>query len=142
MEFLVVYFSRGGKTGKIAEAIADELGCKSVDIKKERPDLSEADMLIVGSGNYGGKPGKELEEFLDKLQPVNNRKAAIFVTSGGPEPKSLEIIQKFLETKGYKVISNFDCRGRMLLLNRGHPNEDDLKRARVFASDLKKTLTN
>jgi len=50
MNFLVVYFSRGGKTRKVAEAIAQELGCEAVDAKKETPDVSGVELLIVGSG--------------------------------------------------------------------------------------------
>jgi len=138
MNFLVVYFSRGGKTRKVAEAIAQELGCKAVDLRKETPDVSGVELLIVGSGNYGGKPHETLQEFLSSLQPSNNGKAAVFATSGGPDPKGIPIMKTALEAKGYKVISSFDCRGKFLFANRGHPNEDDLKNAKAFARELKK----
>lgn len=139
MTFLVVYFSRGGNTRKVAEAIAQELGCKSVDIKKETPDLSGVDMLLVGSGNYGGKTDDRLLTFLNNLQPCSDKKAAVFATSGGSDPKVIDVLQEALEEKGYKVVSSFDCRGKFLLLNRGHPNKDDLKNAKALASDLKNT---
>ena len=132
--------SRGGKTRKVAEAIAQELGCKSVDINKETPDISGVDMLIVGSGNYvGGKIDNRLLAFLNDLQPSSEKKAAVFATAGGPDPKVIYALQGALEAKGYKVVSNFKCRGKFLFFNRGHPNEDDLKNAKAFASDLKKT---
>jgi len=139
MESLVVYFSRGGKTRKVAEAIAQELGCKSVDINKETPALSGVDMLLVGSGNYVGKTDKKLLTFLNNLQPSSDKKAAVFATSGGPNPKVISVLQEALEAKGYKVVSGFKCRGQFLFSNRGHPNEDDLKNAKAFAHDLKKT---
>jgi len=138
MNPLVVYFSRGGKTRRVAEAIAQELGCKSVDTKGEVPNVSGVDLLLVGSGTYGGKPDKKLLEFLNGLQPVSNGKAAIFTTSAGPDPKSINMMKGVLETKGYEVVSDFDCRGQFLLGNRGHPNEDDLKAAKTFAGNLKK----
>ena len=138
MKFLVVYFSRGGKTGKVAEAIAQELGCEAVDLKKESPDVSGVDLLIVGSGNYGGAPHETLQGFLNSLQPSNNGKTAVFATSGGPDPKCIPVIKEALEAKGYKVVSSFDCRGQFLFANRGHPNENDLKNAKEFASELKK----
>jgi flavodoxin len=138
MKYLTVYFSKGGKTRKIAQTIAQELGCKTIDIDKETPDISEVDLLIVGSGNYGGEPGKALQEFLSNLKPNSNFKAAVFATAGGPDPKCIYTIQEALETKGYKVISSFKCRGQFLFANRGHPNEDDLKNAKAFASELKK----
>jgi len=139
MNFLVVYFSRGGKTRKVAEAIAQELGCKSVDINRETPDLSGVDILLVGSGNYGGKTDNRLLRFLNDLQSGSDKKAAVFATAGGPDPKVLYVLQGALEAKGYKVVSSFKCPGQILSLNRGHPNKDDLKNAKAFASDLKKT---
>lgn len=137
MKFLVVYFSRGGKTKKVAEAIAQELECTAIDVKKGTPDVSGVDLLVVGSGNYGGKPHDTIQKFIDNLQPNGNSKAAVFATSGGPEPKCIPIMEDALERKGYTVISSFKCRGRFLFANRGHPNEDDLKNARAFANRLK-----
>ena len=137
MEFLVVYFSRGGKTRKVAEAIAQELGCKAVDIKKETPDVSEVDVLVVGSGNYGSKPHKKIQEFIDSLQPTSKCKAAVFATSGGPDPKCIDIMEEALKTKGYNVVSSFYCPGKFLFANRGRPNEEDLKNAEKFAAELK-----
>lgn len=62
MKFLVVYYSRGGKTRKVAEAIAQQLGCEAVDVKKESPDVAGVDMLIVGSGQYPTKLQKTILE--------------------------------------------------------------------------------
>ena len=145
MKFLVIYFSRGGKTRKIAQAIAQELECKLVDIAKEIPDVSEVDMLLIGSGNYGGKTDGRLLTFLNCLEPGSDRKAAVFATAGGvrpegPDPRVLSVLQGVLEAKGYKVVTSFKCPGQMLFLNRGHPNEDDLKKARIFAVELKKRM--
>ena len=123
----------------MAEAVAQELGCKSVDITKETPDLSGVDMLLVGSGNYVGKTDPKLLTFLNNLQPSSDKKAAVFATSGGPDPKVISVLQEALEAKGYKVVSSFKCRGKFLFSNRGHPNEDDLKNAKAFARDLEKT---
>jgi len=114
MKFLVVYFSRGGKTRKVAEAIAQQLGCKAVDIEKKIPDVSGVEMLIVGSGQYLGKLHKTLQSFLDGLQPSSKKKAAVFATAGGPDPKVVDVLKGVLEAKGYMVVSSFKCRGRFL----------------------------
>ena len=37
---LVVYFSRGGKTKKVAESIAQELQCETVNTAESASDLS------------------------------------------------------------------------------------------------------
>jgi flavodoxin len=135
---LVVYFSKGGKTKKVAESIAQELQCQPINIVESTPDLSDLDLLVVGSGTYGGKPDKKLQEFLEGLKPVTSGKCAIFTTSGGPNPKSLAFMKETLEGKGYEVVSTFDCRGQFLIGNRGHPNEADLRDAKIFANNLKK----
>jgi flavodoxin len=138
MKFLVVYFSRGGKTGKVAGAIAQELRCEAVDVAKGAPDASGADMLVVGSGTYGGMVGPKIAEFLNGLPQSNGGKAAVFATSGGPSPLSIPKMRGALEGKGYDVVSSFDCRGHFTLINRGHPDGEDLESARAFARDLKR----
>ena len=138
MRFLVVYFSRGGKTRKVAEAIAQQLGCEAVDVEKETPDVAGVELLIVGSGQYPGKLHKTLQSFLDGLQPSNKNKAAVFATAGGPDPKVVYVLKGALEAKGYIVVSSFKCRGRFLFFNWSHPNEEDLENAKAFANDLKK----
>ncbi|MFA5363741.1 MAG: flavodoxin domain-containing protein [Candidatus Bathyarchaeia archaeon] len=137
MDFLVVYFSRGGKTKKVAEAITKELGCEAIDANKKTPDISGVDLLIVGSGNYGSKPGEPIQKFLENIQPTSNQKAAVFATTGGPDPKCVTIMKETLQTKGYTIVSSFYCPGKFLFANRGRPNADDLKNAQAFARELK-----
>ncbi len=138
MKFLVVYFSRGGKTRKVAKAIAQQLECEAVDVEKEAPDVAGVELLIVGSSEYLGKLHKTLQSFLDGLQPSSKNKAAVFATAAGPNPKVVYVLKRALEAKGYMVVSSFKCRGRFLFFNWSHPNEKDLENARVFANDLKK----
>ena len=135
MKFMVIYYSRGGKTRKVAEAIAQQLGCAAVDLK-ETPDVAGVDMLIVGSGAYPWFLNKKLKSFLNELQPSSKNKAAVFATAGGSDPKV--VFKGALEAKGYIVVSSFKCRGRFLFFNWSHPNEEDLENAKTFANDLKK----
>jgi len=138
MKSLVVYYSRGGKTAKVAGAIANELGCDAVDVTKGKPDASGVDMLVVGSGTYGGMPGPSILEFLKSIPQTAGGKAAVFATSAGPNPRSLPKLKNALEEKGYPIVTSFDCRGQFMLANRGHPDEKDVENARAFARDLKK----
>jgi flavodoxin len=138
MNYLVVYCSRGGKTRKIAEAIAQELDCEAVDVKKKTLNVTEVDIIIIGSGDYGGKPDKKIQNFIDSLLPCSDLKAAVFATSGGSESKCIHVMEEALKTKGYNVVSGFCCRGQFTLLNWGHPNEDDIKNAKAFADQLMK----
>lgn len=138
MKYLVAYYSKGNKTAKVASAIANELGCEAVDLAKGKPDISGVDMLVVGTGTYGGMPGPALVEFLKCMPRTTGGKAATFATSAGPGPKSLTRVKDALEEKGYAFVSSFDCRGQFMLANRGHPDEKDLENARAFARGLKK----
>lgn len=141
MKTLVVYYSRGGSTRKIAEAMAQELKCKLVDVMKETPDVSDLDLLIIGSGNYGNNVGDKLQQFLSGMPQIKGGKAAVFATSGGPEPKSLMVMEEALEKKGYEVLASFKSRGQFLyFLNHGRPNSDDLKNVGIFVSDLRKKI--
>lgn len=140
MKFIVVYYSRGGNTGKVAAAIAQELACEAFDVAKRVPDVSGAEMLVVGSGTYGGMPGAGVTEFLKAVPQAVGGKAAVFATSAGPNPKSIPKMKGALEEKGYAVVSSFDCRGKFLLINRGHPDEKDLENARAFARALKSAV--
>ncbi len=138
MTFLIAYYSKGGKTRKVAEAISQGLGCETFDLEKGTPDLSGVDLLVVGSGTYGKMPGPKIVEFLKGIPQASGARAAIFATSAGTAPESISVMKGALEGKGYQVVSSFDCRGKFLFSNRGHPDEKDLEGAKAFGSDLRK----
>jgi flavodoxin len=143
MKIAVVYFSRGGNTRKIAEVIAEELEVTAVDVKKEQPDVSEVDLLVVGSGTYGSKPGKELVTYLENLKPVAGIKAACFSScASGDASKTLQVMKDILSQKGYSPVDCFSCLGKFLmgLSRRGHPSDEELAQARAFAKKLKSTV--
>jgi flavodoxin len=139
----LIYFSRGGNTRKVAQVIAEELGVTAVDIKNEQPDVSDMDLLIVGTGVYGSKPGKELVAYLENIKPVVGKKAAYFSTSaGGDASKTFQVMEDILSKKGYSDAGCFSCLGKWLmgLSRRGHPSEEELAQAREFAKKLKTSV--
>ena len=137
MNATVVYFSRGGNTRKIAEAIAEELKITPIDVKKESPDVSNSDLLIVGSGTYGGKPGKPIVDFLENLPQVTGKRAACFSSCAGDASKTLAAIKEILSKKGYATVDCFSCFGKFVgIVKRGHPSDEELKQAKEFAKKL------
>ena len=137
MNATLVYFSRGGNTRKIAEAIAEELKINPIDVKNETPDVSSADLLIVGSGTYGSKPGKEMADYLANLTSVKDKRAACFSSCAGDASKTLDAMKDILTKKGYTIIDCFSCFGKFAgLSKRGHPTDEELKRAKEFARKL------
>jgi len=138
MNIVLIYFSRGGNTRKVADAIAKELEISPIDVKKEQPEVSSADLLVVGSGTYGGKPGKEMVAYLQNLKPVTGKKAACFASCAGDASKTLAAMKEILNSKGYSILDCFSCFGKFAgLSKRGHPSEEELNQAREFARKLK-----
>jgi flavorubredoxin len=118
--------------------MAKELEITPLDIKNELPNVSFADMLIVGSGTYGGKPGKEMVAYLENLEPVTGKRAACFSSCAGDASKTLAAMEDLLKEKGYTVVGCFSCFGKFAgLAKRGHPTEEELNQAREFAKNLK-----
>lgn len=111
MNVLVLYFSKGGNTRRLAEAIAD--GARSVDgttvVLKNTDDVTKedflaADGLIAGSPVYFGSMAAPLkavfDEFVGVRKKMENKVGAAFATSGDPtggkETTMLAILQAFL----------------------------------------------
>ena len=143
MKIALIYFSRGGNTRKIAETLAEELEVTAVDVKKEKPDVSDVDLLVVGSGTYGGKPGKDMVAYLENLQPVSGKKGACFSScASGDASKTLQALKDILSKKGYSNVDCFSCLGKWLMgmYRRGHPSDEELAQAREFAKKLKSSV--
>ncbi|MCX6696446.1 MAG: flavodoxin [Methanoregula sp.] len=134
-DIVVFVDSRGGNTKKVADAIAEELGIAVGDVKAPVPD--DAKILFLGSGTYGGKPGETMMKFIESGN-VTGRKVALFGTSSSPagSENMIAVMADALMKKGATILGNFQCRGKFLLMNRGHPNKEDLDNAKKFAREM------
>ena len=111
MKVLILYYSKGGNTRKLAEFVARGVesveGVEAVmrtpqDVRKE--DFIEASGIIAGSPVYFGGMAAELKKVFDDFVGVRKKMAdkvgAAFATSGDPsggkETTMLSIIQCFL----------------------------------------------
>jgi menaquinone-dependent protoporphyrinogen oxidase len=115
---LIVYGTRYGATARTSEDIADVfrkegLVVKVVNLKEDEvKDISEYDLVIVGSGIKIKKWTKEPENFLKKFQKeLKKKKTAIFICCGAKYPldekadkeKEIEYAKtKYLEEKADK----------------------------------------
>jgi flavodoxin len=148
---LIVVFSYHHKnTHKVAEVMA-----KALDAKVKSPqqtvleELSQYDLVGFGAGIDSGKHYRELLDFADALPQVTDKKAFIFSTSGVTGEKKLAkdhlALREKLQAKGYLIVDEFQCKGfntNSFLkyfggINKGRPNEEDLKHAEAFAEKLK-----
>ena len=111
MKVLILYYSKGGNTRKLADAIAEGAaqvdGVETVmrhtrDVTKD--DFASANGLIVGSPVYFGTMAAQLKQILDEFvgvrKKMENKVGAAFTTagdaSGGKETTMMSIIQALL----------------------------------------------
>jgi len=111
MKILIIYFSKTGRTKKLAEEIAQGakevegiiLNMKSVsEVTKE--DFLNSEGIIAGSPVYFGTMAAELKDVFDRFLSVRKQMedkiGAAFATShhptGGKETTIMSIIQAFL----------------------------------------------
>jgi len=151
MKILIVYVSvHHGNTERVARTMANVLAANLVQVREASAAvLEQYDLIGFGSGIYFGKHHESVLDFVDKLPMLRNKKAFIFSTSG---LRKIPLVHDFdrslkkkLQRKGFNVIAEFSCRGLDTYratglvggINRGRPNDDDLKRAEDFARDLK-----
>jgi flavodoxin len=138
-------------TEKVAHTIAAVLAAKIAAPNQIDPDsLKDSVLLGFGSGIYFGKHDKSLLAFADKLPQANGQKTFLFSTSGqtGKENKMHKPLREKLQAKGYKIIGEFNCAGFDTYgvlkigggIQKGHPNEADLKAAEAFAQNLKQQV--
>ncbi|WP_369283805.1 flavodoxin family protein [Oscillibacter sp. GMB15532] len=131
----VVYFSRGGNTKKLAEAIAKGAGASAISVEQFHESES-ANVLFVGGAIYAGTMDGRLREFLLRLAPSQVKQVVLFSTAAGRK-LLLPEVNSILDPKGISVLDDeFHCKGSFLLANRGRPNEDDLKQAEAFARKI------
>ncbi len=149
---LVVYYSETGNTEKIAEAITMGL---EADLKKieeiKISDILNYDLLCVGTPVHGFAPAKIIREFLEKLPELKSKKAIAFCTMHfAGDKKTLKIIKKKFEARGAVFLGGFSCKGISRFIgnigpknfNKGHPKEEDIKKAKLFGANLLKELKN
>ena len=108
MQILILYYSKGGNTRRLAEAIADGVSSvkgvnnllkKTEDVTKD--DFLESDGIIAGSPVYFGVMAAQLKKVFDEYVGVRKKMegkiGAAFTTSGDPtggkETTMMSIIQ-------------------------------------------------
>lgn len=135
-----------GNTRRVAEAMANELGATILTPDEVSLELlDDYDLVGWGSGIYFGTHAESLRRLAASL-PSKLRQTFIFSTAGLPFLRSWfhSSLRGTLLARGCTVLGEFSCRGWDTVgplawfggIDRNHPNEKDLQRARTFASSL------
>jgi flavodoxin len=131
----VLYYTMGGNTKKVADAIAGELDVTAKSIKSLNA-LPGAGIMFLGSGSYGDKPGDDMAKFIE-ANDFTGRKVALFGTSAKGAGLEVTAMAEALRKKGANIIGDYHCKGRaFVLVNIGSPGKEDLEAARKFAREM------
>jgi flavodoxin len=147
---IVVHSYHHNNTLKVAQAMAKVLDAQVKSPQEtDTVELKVCDLVGFGAGIDSGKHYRELLDFTDALPQVSNKESFIFSTSGVTGEKKLakdhSALREKLQSKGYLIVDEFQCKGfntNLFLkyfggINKGRPNEEDLKNAEAFAEKLK-----
>jgi flavodoxin I len=167
LKILVCYFSNTGNTEKVAKSIAEGLMSEDVDVLKieeaEPLNLRNYDLVVLGSGIYGGKLNKKVIDFMKGVNEYPPE-FAFFNThqSATSYQNAFKRIRTKLEENNSEVIGEFDCVGENLGMPKetilgmleklppdekkrqeailektvGHPDAQDLENAKIFGKSL------
>ena len=138
MKIAVRYHSRGGNTKKLAQAIARAVGVQALDCSS--PITEPVDLLFFGGSMYGFDLDDTTKGYIAKLNPDLVKTAAVFGTSAIVKNGNEEMAKLLTEKKIPVLEKRFYCRGAFTLMHKGRPNEDDLKKAAEFASEISSTF--
>lgn len=112
MNIAVRYYSRGGNTKALAEAMAQALGVEALSVDDPKAALTEkVDLLVIGGAIYARQLDKHLRTYLDGLDGQKVAKAACFSTSGLSQ-HGIDLLKKAMEEKGIQVLDTFYCKGK------------------------------
>lgn len=122
MKVLVAYFSQTGNTGKIAQAIYQEVSqANDAEIKKlgdvDPESLSEYACVFVGSPIHAGKIAKEVADVLETIPSASTIKLAGFITHAASAYPRQTIddmsapFEKACKDKGLTYKGCFNCQG-------------------------------
>lgn len=145
MDVVLVCFSHTGNTGKVAAAMADALreaghSTRTVPLKKATfEEVTEGDVLGVGTPCFSSRAPTPVKRFLRALPPLRGKRAFVFATSSGAPGRVLYDVTHLLRNRGADVLGGFLARGqvhhpapRLTGQFTGRPNTEDLAQARRF----------
>lgn len=144
---VVVESVHHGNTMQVANILGSVLEADVVSADSVSPsELSKYDCVAFGSGIYFGRHHRAVRALVASLDHVS-QKAIVFSTAGLPFLSAAFHwpVRQTLRKCGREVIGEFCCRGwdtvgplfLMGGINRKHPNERDLNRARAFAERMR-----
>ena len=134
MKTIVLYYSRTRKTAKVAKTLAEEIGADSIEIidlndrmgaikyltsaidalrekktkiKPEEFDLTEYDLVYIGTPTWGGKPAPAIITMIDECD-LKGKNVILFSTMGNSGGENaINRMKEKIEARGGRTINSF-----------------------------------
>ena len=133
MRVAIRYYTRGGNTKKLADAIAEAIG---VEAKTTAEPLTEdVDILFLGSSVYAYGVDDEVKKFIKGID-VRVGKVVNFSTAAIIKSTYKQVAKLLAEKNISFAKEEFACRGSFAVMHKGKPDADDCKAAADFAKKI------
>ncbi len=140
VEVLVLYYSRGGHTQAMAEAVADGArSVKGVSVTVKRVDYAtvedfvSCDAAAFGSPNYFSYMAGLMKDFFDRAlgvrEKVTGKPAAAFTSGRGGSDSALQSLERMISSFRLERV----CDG---IVSAGEPGEAEFDRCRSMGLAL------
>jgi flavodoxin len=150
MKTLIIYKSfHHQNTEKIAKEMAQEIDAEILSVNDEvrELDVSEYDLIGIGSGIYFGKFHDSILDLIPRIKGLDRKNVFIFSTSGSKKTTGNDFEKKIIEVlkkRRTNLLGSFDARGSSTFaflklfggMNKGKPDEEDIREARVFVKNI------
>ena len=144
---LLVFYSYHHKnTQKVAKVFSKVLDAEIRNPQQINPkELTHFDLIGFGSGIYSAKHHNFILDLAENLPIVQQIFSTGAMTNENKMIKDHSELRNKLESKGYIIIDEFQCKGYNTNsfmkhfggMNKGRPNAEDLELAEEFAQNLK-----
>ncbi|MFD3158500.1 flavodoxin domain-containing protein [Haloimpatiens sp. FM7330] len=145
MNCVVLYATSTGNTEKIALSIAKNLNINCIKLNEnstyDNLNLKNYDLVLLGSGIYGGTLHKNLINFINSINTTDKKTFSFFISwfgRGHSDKKAINRCKNVLLEKNQNVIDNYyECYGEgFLFIKKGHPSEQELHSAIQWAKEV------
>ena len=142
MKNVIYYESKANKDSNkeyaknVAYAISAGTRIQAYPIE-EHTILSDINILFIGCEVNGGKMSGAVRRVLKALPSNEVKIAVVFSVIKGGTASALADIKSILDPKGIKVCDEeFVCKGASAFSNKGCPTEEDMQKAKEFATAI------
>lgn len=133
MKIAIRYYTRGGNTKKLADAISQAVG---VEAKTTAEPLTEdVDILFLGSSVYAYGVDGEVKKFIDGIN-VKIGKVVGFSTAALIKSTHKQVAKLLAARQIPFAEEEFACKGSFAVMHKGKPDAEDCKAAAAFAKKI------